>query len=79
MKLTKRQMDDYGESFEKIKNGFVDFLLLDENGKPFIVLEAKSEDIDPLVGKEQARKYAQSQFVKYRREDFCQRIIVISL
>ena len=65
VKLTKRQMDDYGENFEKIKNGFVDFLLLDENGKPFIVLEAKSEDIDPLVGKEQARKYAQSQFVKY--------------
>lgn len=65
VKLTKRQMDEYGQNFEKIKNGFVDFLLLDENGKPFIVLEAKSEDIDPLVGKEQARKYAQSQFVKY--------------
>ena len=65
VKITKKQIDDYGENFEKVKNGFVDFLLLDDNGKPFIVLEAKSEDLDPLVGKEQARKYAQSQFVKY--------------
>ncbi len=65
VKITKSQIEDYGENFEKVKNGFVDFLLLDDNGKPFIVLEAKSEDLDPLVGKEQARKYAQSQFVKY--------------
>ena len=65
VKITKKQIDDYGENFEKVKNGFVDFLLLDDNGKPFIVLEAKSEDLDPLVGKEQARNYAKSQFVKY--------------
>ena len=65
VKLTKKQIDEYGENFEKVKNGFVDFLLLDEDGRPFIVLEAKSEDIDPLVGKEQARNYAKSQFVKY--------------
>lgn len=65
VKITKKQIEDYGENFEKVKNGFIDFLLLDDNGKPFIVLEAKSEDLDPLVGKEQARKYAQSQFVKY--------------
>lgn len=65
VKITKKQIEDYGENFEKAKNGFIDFLLLDDHGKPFIVLEAKSEDLDPLVGKEQARKYAQSQFVKY--------------
>jgi len=65
VKITKRQIDEFGENFEKVKNGFVDFLLLDEKGKPFIVLEAKSEDHNPLVGKEQARKYAKSQFVKY--------------
>ena len=35
-------------------------MLLDEKGYPFVVLEAKSEDKDPLDGKEQARrKYAQ--------------------
>lgn len=65
VKITKKRIDECGENFEKIKNGFVDFLLLDENGKPFIVLEAKSENLDPLVGKEQARNYAKSQFVKY--------------
>ncbi len=34
-----------------------DFLLLDEKGFPFVVLEAKSEDKDPLVSKEQARRF----------------------
>jgi hypothetical protein len=33
-------------------------LLLDPKGFSLIVLEAKSEDKNPLVGKEQARKYA---------------------
>ena len=65
VKITKKQIDDFGEDFEKLKNGFIDFLLLDEQGKPFVVLEAKSEDKDPLVGKEQAREYARSNFVKY--------------
>lgn len=65
VKITKKQFDSYGENFETAKNGFVDFLLLDDSGKPFIVLEAKSEDFDPLVGKEQARTYAKSLFVKY--------------
>lgn len=65
VKLKKSQLDALGENFEKASNGFIDFLLLDENGKPFIVLEAKSEDKDPLVGKEQARRYAKANFVKY--------------
>ena len=54
-----------GENFEKTKQGFIDFLLLDEKGFPFIVLEAKSEDKNPLVGKEQARKYAKSQNCRF--------------
>jgi len=65
VKMTKKQVDDMGENFDKAKNGFVDFLLLDDNGHPFIVLEAKSEEKDPLVGKEQAREYAKSLFIKY--------------
>lgn len=65
VKMTQKQVDNMGEDFNKIKNGFVDFLLLDDNGHPFIVLEAKSEDKDPLVGKEQARDYAKSLFIKY--------------
>jgi len=55
VKMTKKQIDDMGENFDKTVNGFIDFLLLDEKGNQFIILDAKSEDKDPLVGKEQAR------------------------
>ena len=58
--LKPAQLDALGENFEKATKGFVDFLLLDAKGSPLIVLEAKAEDKNPLVGKEQARKYARS-------------------
>lgn len=65
VKLLKKTLDEFGDDFEKTKNGFVDYLLLDEKKFPLAVLEAKSEKYDPLVGKEQARKYAQSQHVRF--------------
>jgi len=58
-------LDALGNNFEKTSKGFIDFLLLDAKGFPFIVLEAKSEDKNPLVGKEQARKYAKSQNCRF--------------
>ena len=61
MKLTEKALDDLGENFEKASKGFIDFLLLNEESFPSIVLEAKAEDKNPLVGKEQARKYAKAQ------------------
>ncbi len=64
-KLTKNAVDELGNDFDKTKDGFVDFLLLDEKGFPYLVLEAKSEDKDPLNGKEQARRYAQSLNVRF--------------
>jgi len=54
-----------GDNLEKSERGFVDFLLLDSKGFPLIVLEAKAEDKNPLVGKEQARKYARSQNCRF--------------
>ena len=63
--LKKSDLDGLGEDFEKTSKGFVDFLLLDSKGFPLIVLEAKSEDKEPLVGKEQARKYARSQSCRF--------------
>ncbi len=54
-----------GENFEKTAKGFIDFLLLDDKGFPLIILEAKAEDKNPLVGKEQARKYAKSQNCRF--------------
>jgi len=58
VKITKHHVDGWGVDFETVSNGFVDFLLLDAKGFPLIVLEAKAEEKNPLVGKEQARKYA---------------------
>jgi type I restriction enzyme R subunit len=58
-------LDDLGSDFEKTRKGFVDFLLLDARGFPLIVLEAKAESKNPLIGKEQARKYARSQNCRF--------------
>ena len=40
--------------------GYIDYSLLDENNYPLCILEAKNADKDPLDGKEQARRYANS-------------------
>src|SRR3989338_7786019 len=65
VKLKKKTLEDLGDDFENKATGYVDYLLLDERGFPIAVLEAKSEKFDPLVGKEQARKYACSQNVRF--------------
>ena len=59
-KITEKSLSNLGDDFQKIKQGYIDFLLLDEKGFPLIVLEAKREELNPLVGKEQARKYARA-------------------
>ena len=58
-------IEDLGNDFENVHKGFIDYLLLDEQNFPICVLEAKSEDKDPLCGKEQARQYANSQNVRF--------------
>ncbi len=63
--IKAQDLDALGVDFEKSSKGFIDFLLLNEKGFPFIVLEAKAEDKSPLVGKEQARKYARSQNCRF--------------
>ena len=63
--IKSTDLDALGDNFEKTTKGFVDFLLLDAKGFPFIVLEAKAEDKNPLVAKEQARKYARSQNCRF--------------
>jgi len=64
-KITQKDIDAFGANYEKTKNDFIDFLLLDEKDFPLVVLEAKSEDKNPLDGKEQARRYAKSQNVRF--------------
>lgn len=65
VKLTQQMIDSFGENFEKTKNGYVDYLLLDEHNRPFIVVEAKKEGTHPLEAKEQSRRYALQERAKY--------------
>ena len=65
VKFKPADLDALGENFEKTGSGSIDFLLLDDKGFPLIVLEAKREDLSPLTGKEQARKYARSQNCRF--------------
>ena len=44
------RMDEMGVDFERILRGAADYILLDNNLFPVCVLEAKSEDKDPLLG-----------------------------
>ncbi|MFD2245574.1 DEAD/DEAH box helicase family protein [Pontibacter ruber] len=60
VKITQKEVDAWGNDFEKTKGGSLDYLLVDSNQKPVCVLEAKKESIHPLTAKEQARKYANS-------------------
>lgn len=64
-KITQTILDSFGEDFEKTTNGFIDYLLLDDKGFPFIILEAKKDNAHPLSAKEQARNYAQSQNCRF--------------
>ncbi len=64
-KITSQELGGMDENFEETTNGYINFLLLDSKGFPFIVLEAKSEDKNLLVGKEQARRYARSENCRF--------------
>jgi len=63
--LTKSRLDALGNDFEQETKGFIDYLLLDEDGHPIIVVEAKKESIHPLDAKEQARAYAQKSHCRF--------------
>jgi type I restriction enzyme R subunit len=65
IKITPQHIDGFGDNFEKTKNGFIDYLLLDSKNFSVCILEAKKEDIHPLFAKEQARKYAESQKARF--------------
>lgn len=45
--------------------GFMDYLLLDKNGRNIALVEAKKDSIDPYVAKNQARGYAEANGCKY--------------
>src|SRR5438876_1590491 len=51
---------DLGNDFERAPEGFVDYVLLNTDGRAVAVVKAKRESIDPLTAKEQARAYAEN-------------------
>lgn len=61
------QLGDDFENSETQDNrrGAIDFLLLDKDNRPLVVVEAKKESIDPLSAKEQARAYAYSKSARF--------------
>ena len=63
--ITSTELNSFGENYELVQKGFIDFLLLNDKGFPVLVLEAKAEEKHPLVGKEQARRYARSQNCRF--------------
>jgi len=63
--ITTTELNAFGENYELVQKGFIDFLLLNDKGFPVLVLEAKAEEKHPLVGKEQARRYARSQNCRF--------------
>jgi len=56
---------ELGDDFEHEIHGFIDFLLLDKDGRALVVVEAKKESIDPLSAKEQARNYARNSNARF--------------
>jgi type I restriction enzyme R subunit len=59
------KFSELGDDFENAQThdkhrGAIDFLLLDKDGRPLVVVEAKRESINPLSAKEQARNYARN-------------------
>ena len=63
--MKESDLSGSGDDFEKTEKGYLDYLLLNARGFPFIVLEAKSEKIDPLSAKEKTRRYAKSQNCRF--------------
>ena len=63
--LTEEYMSGFGDDFQGTKKGFIDYLLIDKEGFPIALIEAKRESIHPLNAKEQARKYAKAEGIQY--------------
>lgn len=58
-------MESLGDDFEWTSGWFIDYLLVDNDWFPLCVLEAKASDKDPLIGKEQARRYASAKNIRF--------------
>ena len=66
----KRIYKVYKETYEnELPSKYADYLLLDSNGDPLAVIEAKKTTKDPIAGQKQAEEYVndiKSQISRYR-------------
>jgi type I restriction enzyme, R subunit len=54
-----------GDDLDNAPNGFIDYLLLNNEKRAIALVEAKRESIDPLDAKEQAREYARGKHIRH--------------
>ncbi len=64
-KKVKITNNELGGDLENAPQGFIDYLLLNDQQQPIALVEAKRERIDPLTAKEQAREYARGKNIRH--------------
>ena len=64
-KKAKFDNSKLGEDLENAPDGFIDYLLVNDQNRPIALVEAKRENIDPLDAKQQAREYARAQHIRH--------------
>ena len=57
--FTKKNYKDVSQTLKNEEESkYVDYLLLDSNGDPLAIIEAKRTTKDPIIGQKQAEQYA---------------------
>ena len=64
-KKAKFSNESLGVDMENAPEGFIDYLLLNDQGRAIALVEAKRESIDPLDAKQQAREYARGKHIRH--------------
>jgi type I restriction enzyme, R subunit len=64
-KKGKYENEKLGANLENAPDGYIDYLLLNSEGRAIGLIEAKREALDPLDAKEQAREYARGKHIRH--------------
>lgn len=64
-KKAKYDNEKLGDDLDNAPDGFIDYLLLNNEKRAIALVEAKRESIDPLDAKEQAREYARGKHIRH--------------
>ena len=64
-KKGKYDNNKLGDDLDNAPDGFIDYLLINNENRPIALVEAKRESIDPLDAKEQSREYARGKHIRH--------------